>query len=283
MRTPRRALTILLAGTLPCLAAGCGAAMPAVSVRVTYTDPLGFGPLSYRVGCAPPNGTVPDPKAICEAIAAQPELVRSGPGRDHSCPPTPSVELRGTYRGKPIDVAFSACLGGQGDLIGRWLSLLPSSGTLDAVRLDRGLGPLTLGQSRSTVRGLLGSAPRVSGGLDVYRPGVAQGFRKTIPITLAVGYDQAGRVQTVVSNLIALTLGGHEIAPTAARGNGLADLLRPWTHIRCGGTAALADHPAVDDHPMTIIESSPDHPTVVISAAPPRACAARVISAHVVG
>jgi hypothetical protein len=169
------------------------------------------------------------------------------------------------------------------ETVGRWLSLLPSSGTLDAVRLDRGLGPLTLGQSRSTVRGLLGSAPRVSGGLDVYRPGVAQGFRKTIPITLAVGYDQAGRVQTVVSNLIALTLGGHEIAPTAARGNGLADLLRSWTHIRCGGTAALADHPAVDDHPMTIIESSPDHPTVVISAAPPRACAARVVSAHVAG
>lgn len=272
-RTRRRASIVVLAVVLPCLA-GCGRAMPVASLQITYTDPMGFGPLTYGLRCSPPSGNAPDPKAICAAIASQPALVLSGPGQDHSCPPTPSVGVHGTYGGKPLSVAFSACLGGQGDLISRWLALLPGSATLDAVRLDRGLGPLTLGQSRATVQALLGPAKRVSAGIDVYESGVAEGFMKATPVLLGVGYDQAGRLQTLASNVIALSLDGHEIASTAPRGNGLAGLLKSWMHVRCGRHAALADHPVGDGVPTTIIESSPDHPTVVISTVARNACAA---------
>jgi hypothetical protein len=248
--------------------------MPVASLHITYTDPMGFGPVTYRLRCSPAAGSAPDPGAICAAIASRPALVLSGRGQDHSCPTTPSVDVQGTYGGKPLSVAFSACVGGQGDLISRWLALLPGSATLDAVRLDRGLGPLTLGQDRTAVRALLGSAKHVSAGIDVYQSGVDEGFLKAIPVTLRVGYDHAGRIQTLASNLIALTLDGHEIASTAARGNGLAGLLKSWTQVRCGPDAALADHPVDDGVPTTIIQSSPDHPTVVISTVARDACAA---------
>jgi hypothetical protein len=273
-RTRRRGSIVTLVAVLPCLAAGCGGAMPAASLRITYTDPMGFGPMTYGVRCSPPTGTAPDPKAICAAIASRPALVLSGPGRDHSCPPTPSVDVHGMYGGKPVAVAFSECLGGQGDLISRWLSLLPGAAALDAVRVDRGLGPLTLGESRAAVQALLGPATQLSAGLDVYKSGAAEGFLKAIPVMLGVGYDHAGRVQTLASNLIALTLDGHEIASTAARANGLPGLLKSWTQVRCGRHAALTDHPVGDGAPTTIIESSPDHPTALISMVARNACAA---------
>jgi hypothetical protein len=246
--------------------------MPVASLQITYSDSMDFGPVTYGLRCAPPSVSAPDPEAVCAAIASQPALVLSGPGQDHSCPPTPSVGVRGTYGGKPVSVAFSACIGGQGDLISRWLALLPGSATLDAVRLDRGLGPVTLGQSRAAVQALLGPAKHVSAGIDVYESGVAEGFLKATPVWLGVGYDRAGRVQTLASNLIALTLDGHEIASTAPRGNGLAGLLKSWAQVRCGRDAALADHPVGDGVPTTIIESSPDHPTVVISTVARNAC-----------
>ncbi len=259
----------MLAAILPCLAAGCGGSTPAASLQITYTDTMGFGPVTYRLRCSPSTGTAPDPTAICAAIASRPALVLSGPGQDHSCPPTPSVGVQGIYGGKPVSVAFSACLAGQGDLIGRWLALLPGSASLDAVRLDRGLGPLTLGQSRIAVQALLGPAKHAAAGMNVYQSGVAAGLRKAIPVSLSVGYDRDGRVQTLASNLIALTLDGHQIALTAVRGNGLAGLLKSWMQIRCGRNAALADHAAGDGVPTTIIESTPDHPTVVISTVGP--------------
>jgi hypothetical protein len=264
----------VLAAVVACLAAGCGGAMPVAALRITYTDPIGFGPVTYGLRCSPPTGTAPDPKAICAAIASRPSLVLAGPGRDHSCPPTPSVGVQGTYGGKPVSVEFSACLGGQGDPISRWLALLPGSVTLDTVRLDRGLGPLTLGQTRAAVEALLGPAKQISAGIDVYQSGLVEGFVKGTLVTLRVGYDRAGRVETLATNLIALTLDGHEIASTAPRGNGLAGLLTSWTAVRCGRDAALADHSVDDGAPTTIIESSPDHPTVVISTVARNACAA---------
>jgi hypothetical protein len=265
---------VVLAASLACLATGCGGAMPVASLRITYADVMDFGPVTYALGCSPATGTAPDPKAICAAIASRPALVLSGPGQDHACPPTPSVDVQGTYGGKPVKVSFSACLGGQDDLISRWLALLPISATLDAVRLDHGLGPLTLGQRRAAVQALLGPAKRVSAGIDEYQSGVDEGFLRATPVTLRVGYDRAGRVQTLASNLIALTLDGHEIASMTQRANGLTGLLEAWTKVRCGPDAALADHPVGDGVPTTIIQSSPDHPTIVISTVARNACAA---------
>ncbi|HWH12788.1 MAG TPA: hypothetical protein VG165_16825 [Solirubrobacteraceae bacterium] len=279
MRTPRRVSVIVFAVAILCLAgwlavstsSGTSATL-AASLRITYTDPFAFGPVTYRLRCSPPTGTAPDPKAICAAIASQPALVLSGPGRDHSCPPTPSVDVKGTLGAKPVDVAFSACLAGQDDLISRWLALLPSAATLDSVLPDRGFGPLRLGQTRSAVEALLGPPARSSPGSAVYRPGEADGFLKAIPIVASVGYDPAGRVRTLSSNLIALTLDGHQVSSTVPRGNGLSGLLRSWTHVRCDGVPALTDHPLGDRLPTTIIESSADHPTVVISNVSRQAC-----------
>ena len=170
-------------------------------------------------------------------------------------------------------VAFSACLAGQGDLIGRWLALLPGSASLDAVRLDRGLGPLTLGQSRIAVQALLGPAKHAAAGMNVYQSGVAAGLRKAIPVSLSVGYDRDGRVQTLASNLIALTLDGHQIASTAVRGDGLAGLLKSWTQIRCGRTPPSPTTPPATASRRRSSESTPDHPTVVISTVARKACA----------
>ena len=263
--------------------AACGAssgnanpAKFAAALRITYTDPLGFViPETYQLQCDPPSGSAPHPSAICEAIANQPALVLSGPGQNHSCPPLPSVEVRGIYRGAPIDVTFSGCLGGQDDLIARWLSLLPTAQIQNAVRLDRGLGLLNLKESRAAVQALLGPSTQVSKGIHIYRPGEATGFLKAIPVMLGVGYDHAGRVETLVSNSIQLTLDGHPIASTAPRGNGLTGQLSTWVHLRCGRTAAIADHPLIDRAPATIIESTVDHPTIVIAAVPKRACVAQ--------
>jgi hypothetical protein len=274
VRTRRRGAILVLAAILACLAAGCGSAMPAASLRITYSDLMDFGPVTYALRCSPASGTAPDPKALCAAISSRPALVLSGPGQDHTCPPTPSVDVRGTYGGKPISVEFSACLAGQGDLISRWLALLPSSAALDTVRLDRGLGPLALGQSRAAVKALVGPAKHDSVGIDVYQSGVEDGFLKATPVTLRVGYDRAGRVQTLASHLIALTLDGHEIASTTQRAGRLTGLLKSWTQVRCGRDAALADHPVTDGAPTTIIQSSLDHPTVVISTVARTACAA---------
>jgi hypothetical protein len=93
-------------------------------LRVVFSG-LMHGPITYRLRCDPSGGTVPDPARVCAAIAADPALLYSFPGPDHSCPAGgPAVTLTGTWNGKPLHSSFSVCTGGQEQQAGRWAALL---------------------------------------------------------------------------------------------------------------------------------------------------------------
>lgn len=93
-------------------------------LQVVFSD-LRHGPIRYRLRCGPSGGTVPDPARACAAIAADPALLYSFPGPEHSCPAGgPAVTLTGTWNGKPLRSSFSVCTGGQEQQAGRWAALL---------------------------------------------------------------------------------------------------------------------------------------------------------------
>jgi hypothetical protein len=257
----------------------------AIALELVYDNGQGFGTETFQLHCDPLSGTLPDPAAACSAIANDPQLVLSGPGTDHSCPAfTPGVDVRGTYNGQQVDVAFSGCLSGQDDSIGRWIALLGAQ-QQNRVRLDRGLGPLSLGEKASVVHTLLGPAQTTLSGVEVYRLNWAAGFNETIPAVYGVGYN-AGRVVTLISNSIELTVyGQHRVALlTEPRGTrrGLRahGPLNGWLRIKCDGVGALADH--ILRYATTIIRRAVDHPLVIVTSRPVRACAAATRIARLV-
>lgn len=82
------------------------------------------GTSRFELRCDPTGGTVPDPARVCAAIAVDPGLLYSFPGPDHSCPPSPTIKLSGTWDAKPVESSFSVCTGGQEQQAGRWMTLL---------------------------------------------------------------------------------------------------------------------------------------------------------------
>jgi hypothetical protein len=82
------------------------------------------GTSRFELRCDPSGGTIFDPARVCSAIAADPALLYSFPGPDHSCPPSPTIRLSGTWGGKPLNSSFSVCTGGQEEQAGRWITLL---------------------------------------------------------------------------------------------------------------------------------------------------------------
>ena len=247
----------------------------AVALEIIYTQPTGFGQETYSLACDPASGSMPNPRAVCSAISRNPGMVLSGPGRDHSCPPEAYVHVRGTFRRRHVDVTFSYCLARQGDYTSRWLALLPTTAQEDRVRLDRGLGPLHLGEAASAVHALLGRANTKSSGIDVYPLG-RSGFVTTVPIVFGVGYGHGGRIVTLISNSVGLTIYGHGVAALTDAFHGYLkpsanSPLRHWAKITCEGTKALADHSLHGK--TTMILMSPDHPSVIVSSAPKTACA----------
>jgi hypothetical protein len=70
---------------------------------------------------------VPDPARICAAILADPGLLHSFPGPDHSCPAgSPVISIAGTWDHEPLRSTFSACTGGQEQQAADWAALLPA-------------------------------------------------------------------------------------------------------------------------------------------------------------
>jgi hypothetical protein len=87
----------------------------------------GIGSVAFRLSCEPTGGTVPDPARICAAIAADPSLLHSLPGPDHSCPAgAPMISIVGTWNHRPLHSTFSACTGGQEQHAADWAALLPA-------------------------------------------------------------------------------------------------------------------------------------------------------------
>jgi hypothetical protein len=133
------------AATASLASASRGAEQLTITVRGSE-----YGDRGYTLGCDPAEGTVPDPAAACAALGAQPDLVQPHPGQDHRCPPSPRYEIGGTFQGAAVAASFSACVSGQEDGLAVWSRLVPYE--VPALRgratlkVDRGLGPLRLGQ-----------------------------------------------------------------------------------------------------------------------------------------
>jgi hypothetical protein len=260
-----------------------GTGHPASTLHITYSEPReGFGPERYSLRCDPASGTLPDPRAACAAIAKEPELALAGPGQDHSCPEgVSSVSVRGDYRGQSVDVGFSPCVSRPGDLLERWLALLPAAlQHQQRVRPDRRFGLFNLGERRATVLGLLLRPWEQLGGLSIYRPelveGAARGFTPTF---FGVGYNRAGRVVSLLSDWDRLEIHGFPISlQTPADQTQLIRRLKGWIHVRCGGVAGLMDHPASRHVPRTVVWMFGEQATLSIAGAGVAICSSAIHS-----
>lgn len=128
---------------------------------VEPAGPLLPGSYGFEIRCDPAGGTVPDPAHVCRSIRADPALLYSHPGPDHSCPMDAGVVLSGRWDRKLLHSSFSVCIGGQEALAGDWLSLLP--GVRGWATIPNGIGLVKLGASEHGVADLLrgwGRPPR---------------------------------------------------------------------------------------------------------------------------
>lgn len=260
-----------------------GVGHPATDLRITYSEPRGgFGPEHYSLRCQPASGTLPHPGAACAAIAEEPQLALAGPGQDHSCPAgVPGIRVRGDYRGQSVDVGFSACTSRPGNLLERWLALLPA--TLqhqEHVRPDRGFGLFSLGERRTIVSGLLLHPWEQLGGLSVYRPELVERVsRGPIPTFLGVGYNRAGRAVSLLSDWDRLGLYGRPISlQTPVDQTELVRRLKGWSHVRCGGVSGLTDRPPSRHVARTVVWMHGKEATLGISAAGVAICSPAVHS-----
>jgi hypothetical protein len=87
---------------------------------------------TYSLACDPPEGTVPNPRALCDALAehsdtmlAEPDPVLCSAGHG-----TMYVDVRGTFRGDPVDRQVSGCQNPKG--MQSWLLHLPFPPSPDA-------------------------------------------------------------------------------------------------------------------------------------------------------
>lgn len=81
-----------------------------------------YSTFSVRLRCDPPDGTVVDPRAACERLEAEPDLLISPPAKACDRPPTDwDVTVRGSYRGRPVEAVFSRCH--QAEVV-RWMRVV---------------------------------------------------------------------------------------------------------------------------------------------------------------
>jgi hypothetical protein len=200
-----------------------------------------FGSFAYSLRCDPSGGSVPDPRRICSAIAADPALLYSFPGPDHSCPAGESATtLIGVWDHRRLHSTFSVCTGGQEEQAGRWDQLLPQPAALSTVHIDRGIGLVTLGEDEATVVDLLRGTrppPRLcSACTRWFSAGFSTGYgpHGTEPAGWAVTFN-AGKVSRITGDF-GLTVDGQY----APRGfNSLQRSLHAFTVRTCGAQHEL--------------------------------------------
>jgi hypothetical protein len=78
------------------------------------------------VRCDPPRGSVRDERRICEAMAANPRLLRQigEPVMDPCSATALAVFIQGQYGGRDIDATFSVCDEEQAPIARRWRQLI---------------------------------------------------------------------------------------------------------------------------------------------------------------
>jgi hypothetical protein len=205
-----------------------------------------LGSFGYTLRCGPPGGTVPDPARLCAAIASDPALLYSFAGPDHSCPfGEGKITLKGTWGGKPLASSFSVCTGGQEEQAGRWAALLPSIGSLSIVDVDRGIGPVKLGDREAAVVELLrGGDPA---------PSFCQACTRTFPAGFSIGYgargsEPAGWTVTFDRGIVGAVASDFDVTVEGAyapRGfAGLRRALHGFTARSCGTHSELVHRSA---------------------------------------
>jgi hypothetical protein len=248
---------------------------PATSLSITYD--VRIFRLHYRLGCDPPSGTLPRAGGACAAIARTPTMVFQQPLVENlpirKCPAHEwSIAVSGSYRGRPVDATFSSPCG-EVEIGRRWLSHLPSRDELTRVRVDRGLGPVDLGESAAAVRDRLGPPAERKAHMQVYHLGIEGTAHQELPVIFAVGYGRSNRVTSLIWNGFA-SIFGERLSLTPHRGSPVAH----WHAAVCGGRAARSDHRLADGRPTTIIWSS-DHATVIVTSTPASACSGAAATA----
>jgi hypothetical protein len=157
-----------------------------------------------------------------------------------------------------------------------WQPFLPSSEYLDEIRVDKGMGPLQLGERRASVRSLLGAPSETISGVDVYvsegssigavTPAVrVGGFVREM---FAVGYGRHGGVATIISNWLAVTSGRWRTTASAPASWSLPHL----RGVVCAGRRSLASRALNTRGPTTILWPSAGNSTVIVTSASTSAC-----------
>jgi hypothetical protein len=237
------------------------------AVRVVEVGTM-QGSFGFELSCGPPGGTVPHPARICDAILANPALLYSFPGPDHSCPTgPPTVSIDGTWKHKRLQSTFSECTGGQEQQAADWAAMLPSESTEGAVHTDRGIGLVTLGETEHAVVELLrgASAP----------PAPCETCTRTFSAGFSIGYGP-GRTQpagwtitffrhqvvAIESNVPGLTIDGG----SASRGfTSLRRKLQGWSTRTCSHTHELVHSSATG---TTIVVYASNFERLAVTAEP---------------
>jgi hypothetical protein len=246
------------------------------SLKIVYrASDFGRTSLTFSLRCDPASGTLARVSAACAAIALNPGMIPglpvsttpvhcSLPADSKPPPPAFSVAVTGTYSGQPV--VAEACFDEEA-----WLPFLPTAEELDQVSIDRGIGPVSLGEPAAAVRYLLGAPQRQSHGLQIYGSGLVEQGTLGVPTIFAIGYGPSGKVTTVIDNDLSLRVEG--VSPTATPGAG--SKLHKWPRLDCGGHHVLADRRPLSGRATTIIDPTVGSIlTVIVSSTPDAACVA---------
>jgi hypothetical protein len=247
-------------------------------VRITLENTW-FGTQTYSLRCNPPGGTVPHPLLACSAINADPRLLVS-PRPVGTCRGSEAIKVTGSFNGVAVHAAFhEPCPNPreeQDALVSQWLSFFPQWGE---VRIDRGVGPLTLHDTRARATAILGSGQVVPGGLRLYRGTHTAGAVRFVSL-YGVTYNRDGRVDTLISVEPELRVYGHYLpqAVPDARNPEPEPALRRWRSLKCAHIAARASRSIRPGVPVTIAGVIPrrarvqEAPFVIVTEKPNSAC-----------
>jgi hypothetical protein len=228
-----------------------------------------LGSFAFRLRCDPPGGTVPGSSRVCSAIRANPALLHSVAGPDHSCPfGGPTISVTGTWNQQRLSSTFSVCTGGQEQQAVDWAGLLPSEKTEAALHTDRGIGLVTLGESEAAAVELLRGARRAPPICQACTRKFSAGYYSSSgpgperPVGWTITFSE-GRVARIENNAAILTINGAY----ATRGfASLRRALRGWSTRTCAHTRELVHASRTG---TTIIVYGAEFERLVVSAAPP--------------
>lgn len=102
------------------------------SVDLTIMVDAGSGQQTWKLTCAPPGGTHPDPETACQVLAASGKTALPAVPKDRMCTQIyggpEKATISGTWNGQPVMSTLSRKNGCE---IGRWKALeglLPKAG-----------------------------------------------------------------------------------------------------------------------------------------------------------